>query len=162
MLMTCCSSFSDEGSKHRGLRATSPAPVAAEILFLALLRIKRPEALKEHTPPCAPRARTPARPRPRAEVKTLPRKLARMAALGYATELGRQLAEHRVQRFSDAMGLLYVDGQPPAANVRRAERRHPKLRSATMKCWRKGESMAGDRGVQLGRRRARTLRSVRW
>jgi hypothetical protein len=52
------------------------------LLFLALLRIKRPEALKEHAPDDLGRLlgldRAP-------EVKTLRRKLTRLAALGRAT-----------------------------------------------------------------------------
>jgi len=91
------------GPAFYGLRT----PMVA-LVFLALLRIQRPEVLKEHAPPELGRLlgldRAP-------EVKTLRRKLARLAALGRSTELGRQLAARRVQRFTDATGFLYVDGQ---------------------------------------------------
>ena len=90
------------GPAFYGLRTTLVA-----LLFMALLRIKRPEALKEHSPPDLGRLlgldRAP-------EVKTLRRKLARLAALGRATEFGRRLASRRVELRGDAMGFLYVDG----------------------------------------------------
>jgi len=99
------------GPAFYGLRTTIVA-----LVFLALLRIKRPEALKEHAPPELGRLlgldRAP-------EVKTLRSKLARLAGLGRATELGRQLAERRVQRFGDAMGFLYVDGHVRAYHGKR-------------------------------------------
>jgi hypothetical protein len=54
---------------------------------MALLRIKRPEALEEHSPEDLGRVlgldRAP-------EVKTLRRKLARLAAASRGTELGRR------------------------------------------------------------------------
>jgi hypothetical protein len=85
------------GPAFYGLRT----PMVA-LVFLALLRIQRPEVLKEHAPPELGRLlgldRAP-------EVKTLRRKLARLAALGRSTELGRQLAARRVQRFTDANGV---------------------------------------------------------
>ena len=90
------------GPAFYGLRTTVVA-----LVFLALLRIKRPEALKEHAPPDLGRLlgldRAP-------EVKTLRRKLTRLAGFGRATEFGRQLAQRRVRDFGDAMGFLYIDG----------------------------------------------------
>ena len=110
------------GPAFYGLRTTM-----VTLVFLALLRIKRPEALKEHAPPELGRLlgldRAP-------EVKTLRRKLARLAELGRATELGRQLAERRVQRFSDAMGFLYVDGHVRAYH---GKRELPKTHVARMR-----------------------------
>jgi prepilin-type processing-associated H-X9-DG protein len=90
------------GPAFYGLRTTLVA-----LVVMALLRIKRPEALKEHSPEDLGRVlgldRAP-------EVKTLRRKLARLAAASRATELGRRLAERRVAARGDAMGFLYVDG----------------------------------------------------
>jgi transposase len=110
------------GPAFYGLRTTIVA-----LVFLALLRIKRPEALKEHAPPELGRLlgldRAP-------EVKTLRRKLARLAGLGRATEFGRQLAERRVQQFSDAMGFLYVDGHVRAYH---GKRELPKTHVARMR-----------------------------
>jgi hypothetical protein len=44
------------------------------------------------------------------EVKTLRRKLKRMAALGRSTRFGRALAERRVAARGALMGFLYIDG----------------------------------------------------
>jgi prepilin-type processing-associated H-X9-DG protein len=63
-------------------------------------------------------------------VKTLRRKLARLAGLGRAPEFGRQLAERRVQQFSDAMGFLYVDGHVRAYH---GKRELPKTHVARMR-----------------------------
>jgi len=90
------------GPAFYGLRTTMVA-----LLLLALLRIKRPEALKEHAPDELGRLlgldRAP-------EVKTLRRKLSRLATIGRATEFGRALARHRVAARGAALGFLYVDG----------------------------------------------------
>jgi transposase len=85
-----------------GLRTT-----IVTLLLMALLRIKRPEGLKEHPPDDLGRVlgldRAP-------EVKTLRRKLRRLAAVGRATEFGRALAQRRVASRGTALGFLYVDG----------------------------------------------------
>jgi transposase len=85
-----------------GLRTTF-----VTLLLMALLRIKRPEALKEQSPQQLGQLlgldRAP-------EVKTLRKKLTRLAAFGRAASFGRALAEHRVARRGEAMGFLYVDG----------------------------------------------------
>jgi len=77
------------------------------LLLMALLRIKRPEGLKEHSPDDLGRVlgldRAP-------EVKTLRRKLSRLAALGRAADFGRALAQKRVADRGAAMGFLYIDG----------------------------------------------------
>lgn len=77
------------------------------MLLMALLRIKRPEALKEHSPAALGQVlgldRAP-------EVKTLRRKLARLAARGLASDFGRALAERRVAERGQALGFLYIDG----------------------------------------------------
>jgi transposase len=99
------------GPAFYGLRTTIVA-----LVFLALLRIKRPEALKEHAPPDLGRLlgldRAP-------EVKTLRRKLTRLAEFGRATEFGRRLAQRRVRDFGDAMGFLYIDGHVRAYHGKR-------------------------------------------
>jgi len=90
------------GPAFYGLRTTLVA-----VLLMALLRIKRPEALKEHLPEDLGRLlgldRAP-------EVKTLRRKLTRLASLGRGTAFGRALAERRVASRGAALGFLYVDG----------------------------------------------------
>jgi hypothetical protein len=77
------------------------------MLLMALLRIKRPEALKEHSPGALGCIlgldRAP-------EVKTLRRKLARLAAVGRAADFGRALAQRRIAQRGQALGFLYVDG----------------------------------------------------
>jgi len=90
------------GPAFYGLRTTIVA-----LLLMALLRIKRPENLKEHPPVDLGRIlgldRAP-------EVKTLRRKLTRLATLSRATAFGRALAERRVALRGSTLGFLYVDG----------------------------------------------------
>ena len=90
------------GPAFFGLRTTIVA-----LVLMALLRIKRPEGLKERPPDALGRIlgldRAP-------EVKTLRRKLKRLAALGRSTQFGRALAERRVAARGALMGFLYVDG----------------------------------------------------
>jgi transposase len=90
------------GPAFYGLRTSIIA-----LLFMALLRIRRPEGLKEHSPDDLGRLlgldRAP-------EVKTLRRKLARLAAVGRATVFGRALAQRRVASRGAALGFLYLDG----------------------------------------------------
>jgi hypothetical protein len=54
------------------------------------------------------------------EVKTLRRKLARLAAHGRAAHFGRALAEHRARTRGHAMGFLYVDGHVRAYHGKRS------------------------------------------
>jgi hypothetical protein len=81
------------------------------------LRIKRPEGLKERPPDDFGRVlgldRAP-------EVKTLRRKLARLASFGRAAQFGRALARGRAASRGAAVGFLYVDG-----HVRAYHGRHP-------------------------------------
>jgi len=90
------------GPAFYGLRTT-----LVTLLLMALLRVKRPEGLKERSPRELGQVlgldRAP-------EVKTLRRKLARLAAHGRAAELGRALAQRRVAARGPALGFLYVDG----------------------------------------------------
>jgi prepilin-type processing-associated H-X9-DG protein len=99
------------GPAFYGLRTTMLA-----LLLLALLRIKRPEALKEHAPPDLGRLlgldRAP-------EVKTLRRKLTRLAAYTKAEVFGRKLAKLRVARHGKALGFLYMDGHVRVYHGRR-------------------------------------------
>ncbi len=94
--------FGDIGPAFYGLRTSVVA-----FVLMALLRIKRPEGLKEHCPEDLGRLlgldRAP-------EVKTLRRKLARLASHGRAAAFGRSLAMRRVAAHGPAMGFLYVDG----------------------------------------------------
>ncbi len=77
------------------------------LVFMALLRIKCPENLKEHDPRALGRTlgldRAP-------ELKTVRRKLARLTEFGRAKEFGRALAKHRASSRGAALGFLYVDG----------------------------------------------------
>lgn len=97
------------------------------LLLMALSRIRRPEGLKERAPRDLGRVlgldRAP-------EVKTMRRKLARLAAFGRATAFGRALAEHRVAQRGAAVGFLYVDGH---VRVYHGERTLPKAHVARMR-----------------------------
>ena len=77
------------------------------LLLMALWRIKRPEGLKEYSPADLGRVlgldRAP-------EVKTLRRKLARLAAAERASQFGQALAQQRVAVRGAALGFLYLDG----------------------------------------------------
>jgi len=97
------------------------------LLLMALWRIKRPEWLKERDPAMLGRVlgldRAP-------EVKTLRRKLTRLAALGQAERLGKELARLRVEQRGRAMGFLYVDGH---VRVYHGKRTLPKAHVARMR-----------------------------
>jgi hypothetical protein len=97
------------------------------LLLIALLRIKRPERLKEHTPKNLGRIigldRAP-------ELKTLRRKLNRLAALGRAAELGKALAQRRVADRGAALGFLYIDWH---VRVYPGKRNVPKAHVARMR-----------------------------
>ena len=77
------------------------------LLLMALWRITRPEGLKEYSPQDLGRVlgldRVP-------EVKTLRRKLARLATAGRAAQFGQALAQQRVTLRGAALGFLYTDG----------------------------------------------------
>ena len=86
------------GPAFFGLRTT-----IVSLVLMALLRIKRPEGLKERPPDTLGRIlgldRAP-------EVKTLRRKLRRLAGLGRSTRFGRAPAERRVAARGALMGFL--------------------------------------------------------
>ena len=90
------------GPAFFGLRTT-----LLTLFVMALLRIQRPEQLKERDPAAFGRVlgldRAP-------EVKTLRRKLGRLAAHHRAERLGAELARVRVAQRGELMGFLYVDG----------------------------------------------------
>lgn len=99
------------GPAFYGLRTT-----IVTFLMMALMRIKHPENLKEHSPIELGRLlgldRAP-------EVKTLRRKLERLASMKRAMEFGRALARKRVEARGPAMGFLYVDGHVRAYHGKR-------------------------------------------
>lgn len=100
------------GPAFYGLRTTLVA-----YILLALLRIPRPEALKEYAPGDLGRIvgldRLP-------EVKTLRRKLGRLASRKASQEFGRELARRRIAARGRMMGFLYIDG-----HVRAYHGQHP-------------------------------------
>jgi prepilin-type processing-associated H-X9-DG protein len=110
------------GPAFYGLRTT-----LTTLLLMALLRIKRPEGLKERSPQQLGRIfgldRAP-------EVKTLRRKLTRLAAYRRVADLGRALAEQRVATHGHAMGFLYVDGH---VRVYHGKRELPKTHVVRMR-----------------------------
>lgn len=90
------------GPAFYGLRTTLMTYV-----LLALLRIPRPEALKEYAPDALGHIvgldRMP-------EVKTLRRKLGRLAEMKRSHTLGQELARRRVRERGRLFGFLYLDG----------------------------------------------------
>jgi len=125
--------YGEIGPAFYGLRTT-----LLTLLLMALLRIKRPEHLKEKDPSAFGRLlgldRAP-------EVKTLRRRLTRLAAQHCAEQLGAELARVRVDRRGHLMGFLYVDGHVRAYHGQRlitsnayVARRHLAM-SATTDYW---------------------------
>ena len=104
--------YGDVGPAFYGLRTT-----LLTLLLMALLRIKRPEHLKERDPAAFGRLlgldRAP-------EVKTLRRRLTRLAAHHCAEQLGAELARRRIDQRGHLMGFLYVDGHVRAYHGQRA------------------------------------------
>jgi transposase-like protein/helix-turn-helix protein len=102
LLSTAEKIYGSLGPAFYGLRTTLVAYV-----LLALLRIPRPEALKEYPPGELGRIvgldRMP-------EVKTLRRKLARLASLQGSYRLGREMARQRIAERGKVLGFLYIDG----------------------------------------------------
>jgi transposase len=104
--------YGEIGPAFYGLRTT-----LLTLLLMALLRIKRPEQLKEKDPAAFGRLlgldRAP-------EVKTLRRRLTRLAAQHCAEQLGAELARRRVDQRGRLMGFLYVDGHVRAYHGQRS------------------------------------------
>lgn len=94
--------YGNIGPAFYGLRTSVLA-----FVLLALLRIKRPENLKGVAPKNLGRVlgldRAP-------EMKTLRRKLRRLAAQGRALEFMRLLAQARAKGHGDDLAYLYIDG----------------------------------------------------
>ena len=90
------------GPAFYGLRTT-----VVTYILLALLRIPRPETLKQYAPRDLGRIvgldRVP-------EVKTLRRKLTRLASRKAGQQFGHELARRRVEERGRMMGFLYLDG----------------------------------------------------
>jgi len=115
--------FGTLGPAFYGLRTS-----VVTMVFLALLRIKHPENVKEYAPPELGRIlgldRAP-------EVKTVRRKLGRLAEDARKVErFLAALAERRVARAEDALGYLYVDGH---VRVYHGDADVPKLHVARMR-----------------------------
>jgi transposase len=157
--------YGEIGPAFYGLRTT-----LLTLLFMALLRIKRPEHLKERDPAAFGRLlgldRAP-------EVKTLRRRLTRLAAHHCAEQLGAELARLRVDQRGHLMGFLYVDGhvrayhgQRPIASRAYVARRHLAMPAST-DYWindRCGDPLlviTGEVNAALTRALPRILREVR-
>lgn len=157
--------YGDIGPAFYGLRTT-----LLTLLLMALLRIKRPEHLKERDPAALGRLlgldRAP-------EVKTLRRRLTRLAAHHCAEHLGAELARLRVDQRGHLMGFLYVDGHVRAYHGQRAipsrayvARRHLAMPAST-DYWindRSGEPLlviTGEVDAALTKALPRLLREVR-
>ena len=121
--------YGEIGPAFYGLRTT-----LLTLLLVALLRIKRPEHLKERDPAAFGRLlgldRAP-------EVKTLRRRLTRLAAHHRAEQLGAELRAC-VSISADMMGFLYVDGhvrayhgERPIASKAYVARRHLAMPAST-------------------------------
>ena len=153
------------GPAFYGLRTT-----LLTLLLMALLRIKRPEHLKECDPAAFGRLlgldRAP-------EVKTLRRRLTRLAAHHCAEQLGAELARRRVSARGHLMGFLYIDGhvradhgERPIASKAYVARRHLAM-PATTDYWindRSGDPLlviTGEVNAALTRALPRLLSEVR-
>jgi transposase len=103
--------YGEIGPAFYGLRTT-----LLTLLLMALWRIQRPEALKEHDPRNLGRVlgldRAP-------EIKTLRRKLTRLASYDKAEQLGAELARRRVEERGQLLGFLYLDGHVRAYHGQR-------------------------------------------
>jgi transposase len=157
--------YGEIGPAFYGLRTT-----LLTLLLMALLRIKRPEHLKERDPAAFGRLlgldRAP-------EVKTLRRRLTRLAAHHCAEQLGAELAHLRVDQRGHLMGFLYVDGHVRAYHGQRdisskayVARRHLAMPAST-DYWindRSGDPLlviTGEVNAALTKALPRLLREVR-
>jgi len=109
------------GPAFYGLRTT-----VLSLFLMALLRIKRPENLKEYSPERLGSLLGLDRI---AEVKTLRRKLTLLARQGKGRELMKELARLRLLQGEERLAFLYVDGhireysgKEPLAKAKKAQR----------------------------------------
>jgi transposase len=109
------------GPAFYGLRTT-----VLSLVLLALLRIKRPENVKEYAPEQLGRLLGLDR---MAEVKTLRRKLTLLAERGQGHELLKELARLRLAQHEERVAFLYIDGhvreysgQETLAKTKKAQR----------------------------------------
>jgi transposase len=100
--------------------------VVLAVVLLALVRIKRPENLKEHAP--RPLGRLLGLDRA-PEVKTLRRQLSRLAARKLSCKLLDELAKARIAQQEERVAFLYLDGhvreysgQQPLAKAKKPQR----------------------------------------
>ena len=156
--------YGEIGPAFYGLRTS-----LLTLLLMALLRIQRPEHLKEQDPAALGRLlgldRAP-------EVKTLRRKHTRHAAYQRHQQLGAELARLRVDQRGHLMGFLYVDGHVRAYHGQRnisqayVARRHLAM-PATTDYWvndRTGDPLlviTGEVNAALTKALPRVLREVR-
>jgi transposase len=102
LLQAFCKLYGSLRPSFYGLRTT-----VVTLFLCALLRIKRPEQLKEHRPGDLGQIlgldRAP-------EVKTVRRKLSRLAAAGQGKVLMEELARARIEEDRGRIAFLYVDG----------------------------------------------------
>ena len=103
--------YGNLGASFYGLRT-----ILLTLLLMALLRIKRPESLKEHSPVDLGRLLGLDRA---CEVKTLRRKLDCFAAKNKAELFGEELVKMRLQKRESALGFLYLDGHVRVYNGKR-------------------------------------------
>ena len=112
------------GPSFYGLRT-----IVVTLVLMALLRIKRPENLKEYRPSEIGQLlgldRAP-------EVKTVRRKLGVLAAQDKGKELMDELAERRIQEQQERIAFLYLDGHvreyhgsAPLAKTKKSQRPRP-------------------------------------
>lgn len=103
--------YGNLGASFYGLRT-----ILLTLLLMALLRIRRPEGLKECSPVDLGRLLGLDRA---CEVKTLRRKLDCLAAKNKAEIFGEQLAKMRLQKRESALGFFYLDGHVRVYNGKR-------------------------------------------
>jgi transposase len=103
--------YGNLGASFYGLRT-----IVLTLLLMALLRIKRPEGLKEHSPVDLGRLLGLDRA---CEVKTLRRKLDCLAAKKRAEIFGEELAKMRLRKRESALGFFYLDGHVRVYNGKR-------------------------------------------
>jgi transposase len=111
ILETARKVYGSVGASFYGLRT-----ILVTLVLMALLRIKRPEGLKEYCPVDLGRLLGLDRI---CEVKTLRRKLDILAAKNKADKFGQELAKMRVKKRESALGFLYLDGHVRVYNGKR-------------------------------------------